>query len=692
MGTRPAMGRGFLAEELHPGGARVALVGARFWERWRGPRGLAGASLVIGGVQHTVVGIMPDGFDYPQQAAVWIPREQGEPSPSRTAHNFRVVARVRPDVAVEAASAELSRVSRALKARYGAETWMSDAMALPILDVLSAGVRPALRLLFAASLLLLLVACTNVSNLLVARAVARRREFAVQLALGASAGRVTRQWLAETLAVAVCGAAIGLALATVVVRGFVALGPRSAPRLDLVSIDWTAVAFAGAAAVAVAVVLSLLTAWGTRGARIADALADNSRTGSGSRRQMRGREALIVAQVALTMVLLAGAGLLARSFAHAMAVDPGFRVGDDLVLETSIELPGDDADSRLALLQETLLARIRSLPGVSSAGLINGFPLGKGQFANGVFVEMARIDEITTFEQFDPNAPHLKPRVGEAEYRVASAGYFEAMGIPLIRGRLFDDGDAPGRPHVAVISRSLAERQWPGRDPLGRFIQFGNMDGDLTGLRIVGVVGDVRELSPESLPGRVIYVVARQRPSAAGTFSVIASGASMKALADPVRGIMREVLPDSPYELSTVSAGLDRAVGSRRFNLWLIGAFAAAALGLAMLGVYGLVAYAVSQRSREMGIRVALGAEPASLVRLVLTHAAWLTLIGSAVGLGLALLASSAIAGMLYGVTAVDPGVLLSVAAIMLAAAMAASYLPARRILKQPPGLALRDV
>ncbi len=692
MGTRPAIGRGFLAEELQRSAPKVALVGARFWERWRGTRTLAGESIVIAGVQHAVVGVMPEGFDYPQRAAVWTPREQDRESLSRTAHNFRVIGRVKPEIEVEAASAELSRVSRALKARYGTETWMSDAVAVPLLGVLSAGVRPALRLLFAASLLLLLVACTNVSNLLVARAVSRRREFAVQLAIGASTGRITRQWLAETMAVATCGAVIGVALAAVAVRAFVALGPTSAPRLDQVSIDWASIAFAAATAIVAALVLSLLTAWGTRRVRIAEVLSDSSRTGSGSRRQMRGREALIVAQVAMTMVLLAGAGLLARSFAHAMSVDPGFRLSDDLVLETSLDLTGDDADSRRAALQDTLLARVRALPGVTHAGLVNAFPLGRGQFANGMFVEMTRVDEISTREAFDLDAPHLRSRTGEAEFRVASAGYFEAMSIPLLSGRLFDDTDAPGRPHVAVISRSLAEKQWPGRDPLGRFIQFGNMDGDLTGLRIVGVVGDIRELSPESLPGPMIYVNARQRPAATSSYSVIARGPGMRALAEPVRRIMREVVPDSPYQMSTVSAGLARAVGSRRFNLWLIAAFAGAALGLAMLGVYGLVAYTVSQRSREMGIRVALGAEPASLVRLVLKRAAWLTLAGSAVGLGLALLASGAIDGMLYGVTAVDPVVLASVAAIMLGAALAASWLPARRILKQPPGLALRDV
>jgi predicted permease len=690
-GTRPAMGRGFLPDELRRDAPKVALVGARFWERWRGRQPLSGESILIGGEPHAVVGIMPEGFDYPQQTVVWTPREQGRESASRTAHNFRVVGRVKPGVEVAAASAELSRVSRALKTRYGTQTWMSDAVAVPILDVISAGIRPALRLLFAASLLLLLVACTNVSNLLVARAAARRREFALQLAIGASTGRITRQWLAETLAVAACGAAIGVAIAAATVRGFVALGPTNAPRLDQVSIDWATVAFAGAAAVAAAVVLSLLTAWGARSVRIADALSDSSRTGSGSRRQMRGREALIVAQVALTMVLLAGAALLGRSFLHALSVDPGFRVGDDLVLEASIELKWEDADARRAALQDALLARLRALPGVTHAALTNAFPFGKGQFANGMFIEMTRPDEIATREQFVFDAPQFKSRTGEAEFRAVGPGYFEAMEIPLVRGRLFDASDAPGRPHVAVISRSLAERQWPGRDPIGRFLQFGNMDGDLTGLRVVGIVGDVRELSPETQPGPMIYVNARQRPATTSTFSVIVRGPDRRTLAEPVRRIMREILPDSPYELSTVTAGLDRAVGSRRFNLWLIGAFAAAALGLAMLGVYGLVAYAVSQRAREMGIRVALGAEPSSLVRLVLGRTAALTLAGSAAGLVLALLASGAVRGMLFGVTPGDPRVLVSVVAIMLAAALAASYLPARRILKQAPSRALRD-
>ena len=320
---------------------------------------------------------------------------------------------------------------------------MSDAVAVPLLDVLTAGVRPALRLLLAASLLLLLVACTNVSNLLVARAASRRREFAVQLAIGASPGRITRQWLAETLAVAGAGAVVGVGLAAVVGARVRRHGAANAPRLDQVAVAGRRSPSPAASAARRALVLSLLTAWGTRSVRIADALADSSRGGTGSRRQMRGREALIVAQVALTMVLLAGAGLLARSFTRAMAVDPGFRLGDDLVIETSIELAGEDGPARRAAMQDALLARIRALPGVDHAGLINAFPLGGGQFANGTFIEMTRADEITAPEQFHINAPQFKWRTGEAEFRVASAGYFEAMGIPLLRGRLFEEATAP---------------------------------------------------------------------------------------------------------------------------------------------------------------------------------------------------------------------------------------------------------
>jgi hypothetical protein len=281
---------------------------------------------------------------------------------------------------------------------------------------------------------------------------------------------------------------------------------------------------------------------------------------------------------------------------------------------------------------------------------------------------------------------------GSAEYRQVSGDYFTVMGIRLLDGRLIKDSDSPTSGQVAVISRSLAETQWPGRSALGRWIQFGNMDGDLHAIQIVGVVGDVREVTPEAPPQPTLYVSARQRPGKAANSSIIVRGPSSVTLAETARRIVREIDSEVPVTISTVSTALDTAVGSRRFTLWLVGAFGIAALALAMLGVYGLVAYTVSLRTREMGIRMALGAEPKSLVWLVARRGAILAAIGAVAGTAIARVSAGALEGLLYGVTAADPVTIATAAAFLLVASMAATYAPARRIFKQSPGKTLRDI
>lgn len=693
MGVRPDNGRAFLPDEQQLGATRVAVVSWTFWNKWKGSARVSGEEITIAGDRHTVIGVMPKGFDYPVGTGIWLPREINRPSTSRTAHNFQPIARLKDDVTLAAARTDLSSVSRGLKVRYGAETWMADAAAIPILEVVTSASKPALQLLFGASILLLLVACTNVSNLLVARAATRRREFAVQLAIGATSNRIGRQLLAETLVLCLAGGLLGLAVAVVAVRLFVAVGPASVQRLDTVTVSWPALGFAIAVSSLAAIVLSAMTSFGTRHVRIAETLAESTRTGSSSRRQMRMRELLIVTQVALTLVLLAGAGLLGRSLTAVLAIDPGFRLDDALV--ANMTMPGDGSKEsmvRQVAFQDALVERLRALPGVTHVGLINDFPLGGGSYSNGSFFEMTRPDEPFSFKAFSSNDPAIKPRVGSANFRLAGAGYFEAMGIPLIKGRLIAETDASNAPPVAVISQSLAEQQWPGRDPLGRWIQFGNMDGDLRAIQIVGVVGDVRELTPEAPPGPTLYASARQRPGQASQFSVIVRGPEPSTINDTVRRVIRELNPDVPATLRTVAGAFDAAVGARRFNLWLIGAFSAAALMLATLGIYGLVAYTVSQRTREMGIRMALGAEPQSLVGLIIRRGATLGGIGVAVGLGLAIALTGVVKSLLFGVSAIDPIVLAAVAITTFAAAVAASYVPARRILKQTPGRTLRDI
>lgn len=692
MGIRPAVGRTFRSEEQQPGGPPVAIVSAAFWRRWRGDAAPAGEMIRSGDTSYTVVGVMPDGFDYPEQTSIWTPREVYPPNRSRTSHNALAVARLADGASLEQAQAEISQLSRRLKARYGEDTWMSDAAAVPILEVVTGTSAPTLRLLLAASLLLLVVSCTNVSNLLVARTAARRPEFALQLALGASSGRLGRQLLAETLVITFAGAAAGVAIAAASVRLFVAFAPTSVPRLEAVTVSWPAVAFAVAVSAAAALVLSLITAAGARGARITDAMALESRSGTAGRTPLRAREALMVAQVAVTLVLLAGAALLGRSLVAATAVDPGYALDNSLVV--GVTTTGDRTPSAIARqvsLQDAVIDRLGQQPGVERVGLVSNFPIGLRSPSNGTFIEMTRPDEITTFDQFDPTDPVLKARSGSAQYRHVSGDYFQAMGIPLVEGRLIDERDTPDGPHVALVSQSLAETQWPERSALGRWIQFGNMDGDLRPLRVVGVVGDVREVSPEARPEPTLYVSARQRPLQAARVWVIVSGPAAPLLADTARRIVADIDPDVPATVTTVEAALDDAFVGRRFTLWLVTAFGLTALALATIGVYGLFAYAVSSRRREMGIRLALGAEPGELVWLLVRRGLVLTMTGAVAGIAVAKAAAGAVAGLVYGIAPDDPATLGAALLAVAGATIAASYLASRRIFGESPAVTLRS-
>jgi putative ABC transport system permease protein len=328
------------------------------------------------------------------------------------------------------------------------------------------------------------------------------------------------------------------------------------------------------------------------------------------------------------------------------------------------------------------------LPGVSNVALVNDFPLGGGRYANGQFFEMNRPDEFKSYDDIRALGAEAKSRAGLAGFRIASEHYFRVMGIPLLRGRVFNEADGFDAPHVAVISESLAKAKWPGQDPIGRFIQFGNMDGDGRGLRIVGIVGDVREITPESQPGALLYAHSGQR--IASRFSVIVRGQPEDSIASAAQRIVHQLNPDVPVQTRRVEEAFDRSLAGRRFNLLLIGVFGVSALLLAMLGIYGLISYLVAQRTKEIGIRMALGASSRDLLRLILGKGATLALLGIGSGTLVALGLTRLLQGLLYGVTARDPIAFAAVAAITLTAVIVASYLPARRALKVPPVDALR--
>jgi putative ABC transport system permease protein len=696
IGVHPIVGRGFTDDERKVGAARAVIVSYRFWQQRFGGAALGNLSMRISDQVHQVVGVMPPGFDYPNSSEYWLPRELSPPETSRTAHNWQVIARLADHATLAAAQAELSTLSRALKVQYGDATWMSDAVAVPLREQLTATSRPVLWMLFGAAILLLVIACLNVSNLQLARASARRREIAVRRAVGAGSGRITRQLFAEAMVLSTAAAALGVVIATAGVRGLVAsqsTGPADGivglARLQEVEVDWVVMVFAISVAVMTAVLLGIATAVRASRQEIRDTLSEGTRTMAGGRASERVRQGLVIAQVALTIVLLAGAGLLARSFVHVLAIDPGYRTARAALLDLTWTFSRDSSvQRRRQNAQHELLTRLRTLPGVENVGLISTFPLGPGFFPNGQFIEMTRPDELQSYADSARLGDELKNRVGVAGYRVASDGYFSTMGIRLVRGRLFEETDGPDAPHVAVISESLATTKWPNQDPIGRYIQFGNMDGDMRALRIVGIVTDVREISPETLAGPLFYGYYRQRM--ASRFSVVVRTAIADGVVPGARQIVRTIDPDLAIQVRTIEEAFDRALSGRRFSLTLIGVFSAAALVLATLGIYGLISYLVAERTREIGIRLALGAESTDVLRLVVGKGATLAVVGITVGLVVALALTQLLKGMLFGVTPTDPIAFGTVMAVTLGAVIVASYVPARRAMRVAPVVALR--
>jgi predicted permease len=469
------------------------------------------------------------------------------------------------------------------------------------------------------------------------------------------------------------------------------LQPAGLPHTAEVGVDWVVLAFAIAVSAINAAALGLVTSFQSGGRDLRATLVEGTRTVAGGAAQQRLRDALVVMQVALTLILLTGAGLLTRSFLTLLAVDPGYRLERALVIDLELPYPRDGAAAaRQIRFRDELMNQLRRLPGVTGVGGINDFPLGGTWYANGQFIEMTRPDEFTSWEDFRKLKPEeVKQRSALAGFRVASEDYFRVMGIPLIRGRLFEETDGPDAPHVAVISQSLAELKWPNQDPLGRFVQFGNMDGDLRAFRVVGIVADVREISLEFPPTPLFYGSARQR--AASRFSIVVGGTDAPAANLAAQRMVRQMDPQLPVVVRSMQEKVDRTLSGRKFGMTLISVFGSAALILATMGLYGVISYVVAQRTREIGIRIALGANSRNLVGVVVGRGATLAALGIAIGLAAALSMTRLLEGLLFGVTAADPIALASVIGVIASAVLVASYLPARRALRVAPIITLRS-
>jgi len=698
--VQPVIGRDFIPSDSTKGAAPVTLVSYGYWKQYLGSSlDFSHLHLKIDNAIYSVIGVLPDGFQFPQEAAVWVPADLDGENPSRTSHNYDAVARLRDGVTFQQANGDISAIAHRIyetSTEQKTDYLNKDAAVVPLQESITGKARPALLILLGAVGFLLLVACANVANLLLAQGSARERELAVRTALGAGRGRLIRQFLTESFVLSTVSAGLGVLGAFSGVSALIALAPEDLPRLDAISINIPVLVFALLVSTAVATGLGIFTALRATSGNLREGLGEGARQSGSQRAQHIGR-GIVAAQISITLCLVIGAGLLGRSLMKVLEVDPGFRV--DQIVAMDVALPwvnwtNSKPKAAQAVFYANLIDRLKQIPGVRQVGATTALPLDGG-LPGGMFLRMTA-DELPKIPRNDEELSRefdvlfqQKQRQGDADFGVVTPGYFQTLAIPLLRGRIFDDRDTTDAPHVAVISDSLAHTAWPGQDPIGHTIEFGNMDGDMRLLTIIGIVGDVHDYGLEAPPRPTVYVDLFQRPRPWMTITML-TNAPTEQVTTAARHILVELNPEIPPRFRTFAQVYSASLGSRRFTLMLIAFFAVVALLLATAGVFGVMAYSVSRRTREIGVRVALGARSRDVLTMILGQGLRTVLIGIAIGLAGSLALSRVIASLLFGVTATDPLTFAAVILLLVAAAMLACYLPARRAARVDPMVALR--
>lgn len=691
----PILGRGFVPEDQRFGAAPVALVDYGYWRQFLGgARNLAAKKLTIQNRAFSIVGVLPRQFSFPPGAEIWIPRELYERLPSRSAHNWQVLGRLRDGFSVYEARAELQAIATRLKRQYGENTMMVGVAIAPLREAMTSPVRTALWILLGAVGFLLLIACANVANLLLVQSAARQREIGIRLALGANRGRIIRQLIWESLLLTVAGGAVGVITAFWGVQGLLALSPDVLPRMREVAISAPVLGFSVGVCVLVALSLGIFTGLRCSGSGVQHALAAGGRSQTGALISQRLSRAIVAGQLAVTLALLAGAALLGRSLLRVLSVDPGFRTEHIITMNLALPFGGfsqtEAVKVRRVQFLDEVIARIRAIPGVRDAGGTNSLPFASPS-SDGMYAVMNPGEEPPDNLEHIERLFHARSRTGDADYSEVNSGFFRVLGIPLLRGRLFNRGDTLSSPPVAVISESLAREKWPNQDPLGHRIEFGNMDGDLRLLTVVGVVGDVRDSKLEQPANPTIYVDYRQRPQATYDFTVVmGSAADPAAVTSAARQIVRDLDPNVPPRFASLAQVVSGSLQSRRFNLLLVGLFAATALLLAVAGMYGVMAYSVTRRTSEIGVRMALGASQASVLRMVLRQGLLTAAGGVLAGIVISLAVTRSLSSLLFGLRPTDPLTFAGTALLLVIVAILASYVPARRAAKVDPMMALR--
>jgi len=680
LGLTPLLGRGFTAEEdAAPDGAPVVVLSHGLWlRRFGGERGVIGRSIALDGAQHTVVGVLPPEARIPDiQPApeVWIPMglDPAENYRASSGRYMRAAARLAPGVSVDRAQAELRTIAARLTERHPDFNTGWSVNLVPMTEQVVGAVRRPLLVLGAVVALVLLISCANVANLQLAQATVRRREIAVRTALGASAAQVARQFLAESLLVALAGGGLGILLAIWGTDAFAAAASADIPRVEEIGVDLRALGFTLIVSLVAGLAFGMVPALHAARADSQEFLREGGRSASSG--GGRTRAMLVGAQVALSLILLVGAGLLLKSVARLQNVEVGFNPDSLLTARVSLGGAKYEEPERQVRFFEELLTRVRSTPGVRAAGAINWLPLSGQRSATRMTIEGEPVP-----------APGSEPG---ADVRAIDPGFLPAMQIPLLRGRTIAPSDTRDTPRAVVVSQSFVERFIPSGDPLGRRI---HMEwGDTLIGTVVGVVGDLKHTGLDSIPEPTVYWALPQFPSPFMTLVIRTSDDPM-SLAGTLRAEVRSMDPAQPLaEIKPFDEYLDNAVARRRFTMTLLGGFAVLALVLTAIGLYGTAAYAVVQRTREFGIRLALGAQGRDVLWGVLRRSLAVTAAGVIVGLVGAVVATRVLATLLFDVSATDPAIFAAIAMVLALVALLASYLPARRATRVDPVVALRS-
>ena len=674
LGVQPVAGRTFRAEEHRPGANPVVVIGSELWRReFNGASDVIGKSITLNRTNYTVVGVVQNATLRtlgPRKADLWIPLERAGPFTQRGMHFLSIVARLKPGVEIEQARSDLKVLAHRLEQQYKTGHGITVA---PLREQLFGNVRLSLLLLLGAAGFLLLIATANVANILLARASARAKEFAIRAALGASRGRLISQTLAESLLLSSLGGIAGFLLALWGSDLLRLAWPPSIPRPESFAIDWRVLAFLVFASLLSGALFGLAPALQISMSGLSETLKDGWSQPSGSARS-RLRSALVVSQIAVAALLLVGSGLLLRSFAQILAVDPGFHAENVLTMDISLPSSKYKESAQLVAFFDNLIGRIRTLPGTLSAGAVINLPLGDGGM-NGDFQVQGRT--------FPPN------QLPTAEKSIVTADYFRAMGVRLLRGRLFTEQDGRDAHTVAIINESLARRLWPNQYPIGQRLDIG-LTEKTNWQEIVGVVADVKGEALDASTTSEIYVPHPQMPVSAMAL-VIRSASDPATLAAAVRRRVAEVDKEQPiFNVQTMQKVVSNSLSGRRMSTILLAAFAGCAMLLASIGIYGVVSYWVAQRTREIGIRSALGARQSDILRMVLGHGMLLAAAGTGIGLAASLVLTRFLATLLFGVSSHDVTTMAASAAALIGVALLACYIPARRAAKVDPLVALR--